>query len=91
VHLLDDQPYTVNQLVGFSILARVDAMFIAGNIYDRMACPAEAAQLLNEVVARLILDLYILVVIGASYDSPDRLTSAFPSGAPGSDCMSSSY
>jgi exonuclease SbcD len=74
VHLTDDQAYALDQLVDLANEARVDAVLIAGDIYDRAIPPPEAVQLLDEVVSRLVLDRHVpVVMIGGNHDSPDRL------------------
>jgi exonuclease SbcD len=74
VHLTDDQAYALEQLIGLVKEARVDAVLIAGDIYDRAIPPPDAVQLLDEVVSRLVLDLNVpVVMIGGNHDSPDRL------------------
>jgi exonuclease SbcD len=74
VHLTDDQAYTLDQLIGLAKEARVDAVLIAGDIYDRAIPPPEAVQLLDEVISRLVLNHHVpIVMIGGNHDSPDRL------------------
>ena len=72
VHLTDDQAYALDQLVDLAREARVDAVLIAGDIYDRAIPPPEAVQLLDEVVSRLVLDRHVpVLMIGGNHDSPD--------------------
>ncbi len=53
---------------------RPDALLIAGDIFDRPIPPAEAMELLDEVLRRAILDLRVpVVLIPGNHDSPDRL------------------
>jgi DNA repair protein SbcD/Mre11 len=74
VHLTDDQAYALDQLVGLAKEARVDAVLIAGDIYDRAIPPPEAVQLLDEVISRLVVNHHVpIVMIGGNHDSPDRL------------------
>ena len=64
----------LNQLVDLAIRERVDAVAIAGDVYDRAVPPADAVALLDDVLARLVLGAGIRVVlIAGNHDSPDRV------------------
>ena len=47
VHLTEDQAYVLEQLVVLAKEAKVDAVLVAGDIYDRAVPPAEAVELLK--------------------------------------------
>lgn len=74
LHLTDDQSFVLAQLVDLAGDERVDAVVIAGDIYDRAVPPPEAVSLLSETLSRLSLDLKIpVLMIAGNHDSPDRL------------------
>ncbi len=53
---------------------QVDAVLIAGDIFDRAVPPPEAVTLLDDVLYRLVIDLRIpVVMIAGNHDSPRRL------------------
>lgn len=75
VHLTDDQAHVLDELVALVQDSRVDAILIAGDIYDRAVPPPDAVRLLDDVLSRLVLDMKVTVsVIGGNHDSPDRLS-----------------
>jgi exonuclease SbcD len=62
------------QLVALARDAKVEALLIAGDLYDRAVPPTEAVVLLDEIFSRLVLDLEIAVLaIAGNHDSPERL------------------
>lgn len=72
--LLDDQRLVLKQLVDMAEQHQVDAVIIAGDIYDRSIPPANAVSLLNEVVNQLVCDLAIpVIMIAGNHDSHERL------------------
>ncbi|MEW6365708.1 MAG: exonuclease SbcCD subunit D [Acidobacteriota bacterium] len=74
VSLLDDQRYVLDQLVDLAKEARVDAVVIAGDIYDRAAPNADAVALLDDVLSRLVKGLGARVIaIAGNHDNPDRI------------------
>ena len=74
VQLTDDQRFALGGLVTLAEARRVDAVVIAGDVFDRAVPPTDAVDLLDETVATLALDLGIQVVmIAGNHDSPARL------------------
>ncbi|MBT3233040.1 MAG: exonuclease SbcCD subunit D [Calditrichaeota bacterium] len=74
VHLTDDQAFLLDQFVGYARENKVDAVLIAGDIYDRAVPPLEAVRLLDETLAKLVIDLNIPVfMIPGNHDSGGRL------------------
>jgi exonuclease SbcD len=74
VHLTDDQDYVLRQLVELARDARVDAVVVAGDVYDRAVPPPEAVRLLDDVLAELLLGVKVPVIVAAgNHDSPERL------------------
>lgn len=74
VHLTADQDYVLRQIVGIARDARVAAVVVAGDVYDRAVPPPEAVRLLDDVLSELLLDVKVPVIVAAgNHDSPDRL------------------
>ena len=72
--LLDDQRFVLKQLVDIAQQQQVDAVIIAGDIYDRSIPPANAVALLNEVINQLVCHLTIpVIMIAGNHDSHERL------------------
>lgn len=74
VSLLNDQRHVLNQLVGYLRDESVDALVIAGDIYDRSVPPAAAVELLDEILGTICLELKIpVILIPGNHDSAARL------------------
>ncbi|MBU4556215.1 MAG: exonuclease SbcCD subunit D [Actinobacteria bacterium] len=74
LHLTDDQRFTLEALLRLAEERRVDAVVIAGDVYDRAVPPTEAVELLNDVLGQIALELRIpVVMIAGNHDSPVRL------------------
>lgn len=74
VNLTEDQAFLLGQFVELVRAERPDAVLIAGDIYDRSVPPRDAVALLDDVLARLVLELGVRVVlIAGNHDGPDRL------------------
>src|SRR5215470_11902094 len=72
--LLEDQAYALDEVFAAARDERVDALIIAGDIYDRAVPPVEAVDLFSQFLARVSRDLGISVVcISGNHDSPERL------------------
>lgn len=74
VHLTDDQEVVLEQLVGLVREARLDAVLVAGDLYDRAVPPTEAVELLDDVLTRIVAGLGVPVVaIAGNHDSASRV------------------
>ena len=51
--LIEDQAWVLDRLVKLAIDERVDAVLIAGDVYDRAVPPTDAVALLDDVLARI--------------------------------------
>lgn len=72
--LLDDQRHVMQQIIQLAAEHQVDAVVVAGDIYDRSVPPAQAVALLDEVLHQLIHQLNIQVILTAgNHDGPERL------------------
>jgi exonuclease SbcD len=74
VSLLEDQAHVLDQFVALARERQVDAVVIAGDVYDRAVPPAEAVALLNSVLEQLVDDAGIpVIMISGNHDSAERL------------------
>lgn len=74
VSLLEDQRYVLNQLIDYLENHVVDAVVVAGDIYDRSVPPTIAIELLDEVVSRICSGLNIpVIMIPGNHDGAKRL------------------
>ena len=74
-HLTNDQAYVLEHQF-FKLLkdAKIDAIVIAGDVFDRAVPPVEAVELWDMVITKLALDYKIpTLVIGGNHDSAERL------------------
>ncbi len=72
--LLEDQEYMLKEIVKIAEKEKVDAVLISGDIYDRSVPPADAVDVLNEFLNKLIKILKIKVfMISGNHDSKERL------------------
>lgn len=72
VDLLDHQAAYLDHLVELVRAEGVDAVVVAGDVYDRAIPPVEAVTLLSDVLARLA-ELATVVVTSGNHDSATRL------------------
>ena len=74
VSLLDDQRHVLDQLLEIIVAENVDAVIIAGDIYDRSVPPAEAVALLNDTLHTIVDDLKVpVIMIAGNHDGAVRL------------------
>jgi len=74
VSLLEDQKHVLQQLLEHIKQQNVDAVVIAGDIYDRSVPPAAAVTLLDDVLNEICVVLGIpVLLISGNHDSAERL------------------
>lgn len=72
--LIEDQAHVLDRFVDLVKELRPDAVLIAGDVYDRAVPPAEAVNLLDDTLSRIVLGVGVpVVMIAGNHDSPDRL------------------
>ncbi|MCE9678286.1 exonuclease SbcCD subunit D [Shewanella sp. AS1] len=72
--LLDDQRHVLAQIVELAKTHKVDAIVVAGDIYDRSVPPANAVTLLDEVLNQLLHEVGIpVILIAGNHDGHERL------------------
>ncbi|MEB3326032.1 MAG: exonuclease SbcCD subunit D [Cyanobacteriota bacterium] len=72
--LIQDQAAALDRIVELAAEAEVDAVLIAGDIYDRAIPPAEAVALFNDTLARLSRGGVAVVAIAGNHDSHVRVS-----------------
>ncbi len=76
--LLADQERALARVVEIAGEAEVDAVLVAGDLYDRAIPPADAVELLADVVGELRgLDAQVVAITG-NHDSPNRVGALDP-------------
>ena len=74
VSLLDDQRHVLDQLVVYIEQEAVDALVIAGDIYDRSVPPSKAVELLDEFINKICSDMKVpIIMIPGNHDGAERL------------------
>lgn len=72
--MLADQAYILEQLIEQVEEYEVDAVLMAGDLYDRSLPPKEAVALVNQTLSRLINELEVPVfIIAGNHDSNERI------------------
>lgn len=72
--LLQEQAAALERIVELAAEAEVDAVLIAGDLYDRAIPPAEAVLLFNDTLARLSRSGAAVVAIAGNHDSHVRVS-----------------
>ena len=72
-NLLEDQKHLLAQILEIVKSHEVDAVLVAGDIYDRAVPPKEAVVVLNEFIKELSELNIPLVMISGNHDSSERL------------------
>lgn len=77
LHLTEEQSSVLAQLVELAVNSKVDAVLIAGDIYDRAVPPTQAVTLLDETLSTLVKKHNIpVIMIAGNHDNPERLAFA---------------
>lgn len=72
--LLEDQKYVLDQILDLIIERKVEAVMVAGDIFDTAVASAEALDLYNYFIEKIIFDIKIPVLaISGNHDSAKRL------------------
>lgn len=72
--MIEDQEYILNQIVQIAADEKVDAVFIAGDIYDKTFPPVEAVTLLDQFLWALAEKEISVWIISGNHDSAERLS-----------------
>jgi len=72
--LLEDQQYILNQISDIVKTERPDAVFIAGDVYDRSVPATDALELFDSFLYNLSLYKVQVFVISGNHDSSERMS-----------------
>lgn len=74
ISMLEDQNYLLEQFAALIEREKPDAVLIAGDLYDRALPPAEAVELMDRTLTKLVDELQTPVLaVAGNHDSPDRI------------------
>ena len=74
VYMTEEQQFVLKQFIEAIDQEKPDAVIIAGDLYDRAVPPTEAVNLLDEMLAEIVLKRHTPVLsIAGNHDSPGRL------------------
>lgn len=77
ISLLEDQEFVLEQIIHYIHFHKVDAVLIAGDIYDRAIPPVGAINLLNSFLEKICLERKIpVIMISGNHDSLERINFA---------------
>ncbi len=74
--MLEDQKYVLKQIETIAVAEKVDALLIAGDIYDRSIPAAEAVEVLDKFLTSLLAKKIAVIMISGNHDSPERVSFA---------------
>ncbi|MCM1569186.1 MAG: exonuclease SbcCD subunit D [Roseburia sp.] len=74
--LMEDQKYILGQMTELAISEQVDAVVIAGDVYDRPIPSTEAVEALDAFLTGLIQKGIQVFLISGNHDSPERVAFA---------------
>lgn len=72
--MLEDQQFILEQIAGIGEANGVDAVIIAGDVYDRAIPSGEAVTLFDKFLTRLSSQGIQVLLISGNHDSPERLS-----------------
>ena len=71
--LIEDQKYILDRIIEEAEKNKVDALLIAGDVYDKSIPPTEAVTLFDDFLVALSCKNIPVLVISGNHDSPERL------------------
>lgn len=74
--MLEEQRYILDRIYSVAVAEQVDALVIAGDVYDRPVPPAEAVTLLDDFLTKLIRRGIPVLMVSGNHDSPERVSFA---------------
>ncbi len=74
--LIEDQKYILDEIYEIALREQVDAVVIAGDVYDRAIPSTEAVTLLDDFLTRLVKQKIPVFMISGNHDSPERVSFA---------------
>lgn len=74
--MLEDQRHILRQILQLAVEKKVQAVLIAGDIYDRSIPPAEAVGVLDDFLTQCAKERIRVLCIAGNHDSPERISFA---------------
>ncbi len=75
ISMLDEQRYILRQIIEIAKEEEIDAIIIAGDLYDRSVPPTEAVKVLNDTLYELnVMRKIPIFAISGNHDSAERLS-----------------
>lgn len=74
--LIEDQKHILQQITDIAVKENVDAVLIAGDVYDRAVPSTEAVSLLDDFLTGLQEKGIPVIMISGNHDSPERVSFA---------------
>jgi exonuclease SbcD len=71
--LIDDQKFILNQIIDVAVKKKIDAILIAGDVYDRAIPSEEAVSLFDFLICTLASRHIKTFIISGNHDSDERL------------------
>ena len=71
--MLEDQRYILEEMLGIFAEEKVDGVLIAGDVYDKTVPSAEAVQLFDSFITKLVKMGIPVYMISGNHDSAERL------------------
>ena len=71
--MLEDQAYILKEILNIIDEQKVDAVLIAGDIYDKVIPSAEAVRLLDDFLTRIAARELLVFLISGNHDSAERI------------------
>lgn len=71
--MLEEQRVILQQIIKLAQIHTVDAVLIAGDIYDKPVPPAEAVQLFDQFLTALTAQKIAVCIISGNHDSAERI------------------
>ncbi len=72
--LIEDQSHILKQILDIADKQKVDAVLIAGDVYDRGVPPVDAVELFDETLTKLAERKIPVLIIAGNHDSATRLS-----------------
>lgn len=72
--VLEEQAHILDQIREIALAEQVQAVVLAGDLYDRSVPPAEAVTLLDDFLTRLVQAGIPVIAVSGNHDSPERIS-----------------
>lgn len=72
--MLEDQKYILEQILQTAIVQKVDAILIAGDLYDRSIPPADAVAVFDHFLTQALGHQIRMIMIAGNHDSQERVS-----------------